>query len=101
LLTTAAGLVIAVPVNIVYNFFVTRIDKLIVDMEQGAQQILNLAWDMEKEGKLDVVSKRASLDRPGAPRAEIGQATRAPDAGPGVEPTGSRIAEEDPVDMGE
>ena len=47
LLTTAAGLLIAVPVNISYNFFVTRIDKLIVDMEQGTQKILNLAWDME------------------------------------------------------
>ncbi|HIN79086.1 MAG TPA: MotA/TolQ/ExbB proton channel family protein, partial [Gemmatimonadetes bacterium] len=40
LLTTAAGLLIAVPVNIAYNFFVTRIDKLIVDMERGAQKIL-------------------------------------------------------------
>ena len=35
LLTTAAGLTIAVPVNIGYNFFVSRIDMLIVDMEQG------------------------------------------------------------------
>ena len=51
LLTTAAGLVIAVPVNIGYNFFVTRIDTLIVDMETGAQRILNLAWDLEKEGR--------------------------------------------------
>jgi len=101
LLTTAAGLIIAVPVNIFYNFFVTRIDKLIMDMEQGAQQLLNLAWDLEKQGKLDVVSRRASLTRSVAPRAEIGQATRAPDAGAGVEETGSRIADEDPADMGE
>jgi len=54
LLTTAAGLVIAVPVNIAYNFFVTRIDQLIVDMEHGAQKILNLAWDLEKEGRLEI-----------------------------------------------
>ena len=26
-------------------------------MEQGTQQILNLAWDMEKEGKLNIVRK--------------------------------------------
>lgn len=57
LLTTAAGLVIAVPVNIGYNFFVTRIDALIVDMEQGAQKILNLAWDLEKDGKIEIVKK--------------------------------------------
>ncbi len=55
LLTTAAGLLIAVPVNISYNFFVTRIDKLIVDMEQGTQKILNLAWDMEKAGQIQIL----------------------------------------------
>jgi biopolymer transport protein ExbB len=58
LLTTATGLTIAIPVNIAYNYFVTRIDSLILDMEQGTQQILNLAWDMEKEGKLEVVRKK-------------------------------------------
>ena len=52
LLTTAAGLVIAIPVNIGYNLFVTRIDKLITDMERGTQQVLNLVWDMEKRGKV-------------------------------------------------
>jgi biopolymer transport protein ExbB len=46
LITTAAGLIIAVPVNIVYNFFVTRIDKLIVEMEEGAGQVANLIWDL-------------------------------------------------------
>ena len=55
LLTTAAGLLIAVPVNISYNFFVTRIDKLIVDMEQGTQKILTLAWDMEKAGQIQIL----------------------------------------------
>jgi biopolymer transport protein ExbB len=60
LLTTATGLAIAIPVNIAYNYFVTRIDSLIMDMEEGTQQILNLAWDMEKEGKLKVVRKDAA-----------------------------------------
>lgn len=57
LLTTAAGLVIAVPVNIAYNFFVTRIDTLIVDMEHGAQKIMNLAWDLEKDGHIEIISR--------------------------------------------
>ena len=61
LLTTATGLAIAIPVNIAYNYFVTRIDSLILDMEQGTQQILNLAWDLEKEGKLNVVRKKKGL----------------------------------------
>ena len=51
LLTTATGLLIAIPVNIGYNFFVTRIDTLILDMEQGAQQILDLAWGTETRGR--------------------------------------------------
>ena len=60
LLTTAAGLVIAIPVNIAYNFFVTRIDMLIVDMEHGAQKMLNLAWDLEKDGKIEIFKKEDS-----------------------------------------
>ena len=55
LLTTAAGLIVAVPINITYNFFVTRIDQLIMDMEQGAQQVLNLAWNLEKAGSLEII----------------------------------------------
>ncbi len=57
LLTTASGLAIAIPVNIGYNFFVTRIDQLIVDMEQGTQAILNVTWDLENAGQLTVVAR--------------------------------------------
>src|SRR5690606_1805274 len=40
LITTAAGLIIAIPVNIAYNFFVTRIDKLIMEMEERTSNVL-------------------------------------------------------------
>lgn len=70
LITTAAGLVIAIPVNIGYNFFVTRIDKLIVDMEYGAQKIINLAWDLEKEGRIEIVAQAPQ----GAAAAKRGRA---------------------------
>lgn len=63
LLTTAAGLTIAIPVNIGYNFFVTRIDKLIVDMEFGAQKIVNLAWDLEKDGRLEILKRESKFPR--------------------------------------
>ena len=55
LLTTAAGLVIAIPVNIGYNYCITRIDRLIVDMEEGTQQVLNLVWDLEKSRHLKII----------------------------------------------
>jgi biopolymer transport protein ExbB len=48
LITTAAGLIIAIPVNIAYNVFVMRIDNLIREMEQGSANVLNLAWDMDR-----------------------------------------------------
>jgi biopolymer transport protein ExbB len=79
LLTTAAGLVIAVPVNIAYNFFVSRIDILIVDMEQGAQKIINLAWDLEKDGRIEI-QRKADTRWPAAATAAARQ-SRAGGAG--------------------
>lgn len=46
LITTATGLIIAIPINIAYNYFVTRIDGLIISMEQGTNTVLNLLWDV-------------------------------------------------------
>jgi biopolymer transport protein ExbB len=63
LITTAAGLIIAVPVNIAYNFFVTRIDKLIIEMEEGTANVLNLVWDMEGQGGAAALSPGAGVRR--------------------------------------
>lgn len=90
LLTTAAGLVIAVPVNIGYNFFVTRIDGLIMDMEQGSQRILSMAWDFEKDGSLKVVEEtrrvqplpaRRPKGAPSSPPPPAVSEASAPDSG--------------------
>ena len=43
LITTATGLTISIPVNIAYNFFVTRIDQLIIDMDRGADIVLDMS----------------------------------------------------------
>ncbi len=82
LLTTATGLVIAVPINIAYNFFVTRIDTLILDMEQGAQRVLNMAWDMEKDGSLTVIDD-VPLAREAVPPSAA-RGTEITDASPDV-----------------
>jgi biopolymer transport protein ExbB len=52
LITTAAGLLIAIPVNVAYNYFVTRIDRLILDMEQGTHAMRKLLWDVFGTGEL-------------------------------------------------
>lgn len=41
LLTTAAGLAIAIPVSIAHNYFVSRIDSLVIDMEESAQKMID------------------------------------------------------------
>jgi biopolymer transport protein ExbB len=41
LVTTAAGLAIAIPINIAHNYFVTRVDRLVIDMEESAQKMID------------------------------------------------------------
>jgi biopolymer transport protein ExbB len=69
LITTASGLAIAIPVNIAYNFFVDRIDKLIVDMEEGTGAVLNLLWQLEQAGRFRLAAAggggAAVADNPG------------------------------------
>ena len=49
LLTTAAGLMIAIPVSIGHNYFVSRIDSLVIDMEESAQKMVDTLHEIEVE----------------------------------------------------
>jgi biopolymer transport protein ExbB len=69
LITTAAGLLIAVPVNVGYNYFVTRIDKLIVEMEEGTDRVLNLVWDLGKPDRHTLAAAVAMPPAVAAPKA--------------------------------
>ena len=44
LTTTAAGLAIAIPVSIAHNYFVSRIDNLVIDMEESAQRLIDVLF---------------------------------------------------------
>lgn len=48
LITTAMGLAIAIPVNIAHNYFVSRVDRLVIDMEESAQKMIDTLHDMER-----------------------------------------------------
>lgn len=48
LLTTAAGLTIAIPVSIGHNYFVSRIDSIVIDMEESAQKMIDALHAMER-----------------------------------------------------
>jgi biopolymer transport protein ExbB len=47
LLTTAIGLIIAIPVSIFHNYFVAKIDGLVIDMEESAQKMVDTLHAIE------------------------------------------------------
>ena len=47
LITTASGLAIAIPINIMHNYFVTKVDRLVIDMEESAQKMIDTLQEIE------------------------------------------------------
>jgi len=47
LLTTAFGLMIAIPVSIGHNYFVSKIDGMVIDMEESAQKMVDTLHAIE------------------------------------------------------
>lgn len=50
LYTTAGGLAVAVPVQIVYNYFMSRINRFVRDIETAANMLLETFTEMEQSG---------------------------------------------------
>ncbi len=48
LITTATGLAIAIPINIAHNYFVSRVDRLVIDMEEAAQKMIDAVYAIER-----------------------------------------------------
>jgi biopolymer transport protein ExbB len=42
LLNTAGGLAVAIPASILYTFFVSRVDRLVIEIDNHAQEVVNL-----------------------------------------------------------
>lgn len=42
LLTTVAGLIVAIPTVVAYNYLVNRVDELVIDMERSAIEVMNI-----------------------------------------------------------
>jgi len=47
LITTAAGLMIAIPVQLANNFFISRIDRFVLEMEEASIELVDTLVDME------------------------------------------------------
>jgi biopolymer transport protein ExbB len=50
LATTAAGLGVAIPVQLVYNYFMSRINKFVRDIETSTNMLLETFGEMERSG---------------------------------------------------
>lgn len=50
LTTTAAGLAVAIPVQLAYNYFMTRINKFVRDIETSTNMLLETFGELERSG---------------------------------------------------
>lgn len=48
LLTTLFGLIVAIIIQFFHNFFISRIDKLIIDMEESSVELVDTLIELEK-----------------------------------------------------
>jgi len=63
LITTAAGLIIAIPIQMAYNYFVTRVNALVRNMESAAHVVLESVADA-KAGRPAVLQPEVSQAEP-------------------------------------
>ncbi|HNS32679.1 MAG TPA: MotA/TolQ/ExbB proton channel family protein [bacterium] len=52
LVTTVAGLIVAIPAYIAYNYFVTRVNSLILQMEKSATRLLDILFFLKSEEEI-------------------------------------------------
>lgn len=64
LITTAGGLIVAIPVQLAYNYFMSRINKFVRDIETATNVLLETFTEMERTG--------VKADRSPAPTAPAG-----------------------------
>jgi biopolymer transport protein ExbB len=48
LLTTLFGLVVAIILQVFYNFFVSRVDSIVGDMEESSIELIDALYEMKK-----------------------------------------------------
>ena len=69
LLTTAAGMTVAIPAIIFYLYFVSRVDRHIIDIDAAGQEVVNaIASDGWKEKPKSKPARTATKSKPAASR---------------------------------
>jgi biopolymer transport protein ExbB len=52
LLTTVAGLVVAIPTYVAYNYLVSKVNDLVLDMERSATDLINILTERGKDHEI-------------------------------------------------
>jgi biopolymer transport protein ExbB len=62
LLNTAGGLAVAIPASILYVFFVSRVDRLVIEIDRLAQEVVNVisAEDLQERKTAGTKSRRTN-----------------------------------------
>ncbi len=66
LITTAAGLFVAIPAQLAYNFFMSRINKFVRDIETSSNMLMETFSEMDRKGVQPETASAATS--PQAPR---------------------------------
>ncbi len=66
LFTTAFGLFVAIPTQLMYNFFMSRINKFVRDIETSTNMLLETFGEMERSG----ISPETAAAPPSTPRKD-------------------------------
>ena len=69
LLNTAGGLAIAIPASILYVFFVSRVDRMVIEIDRLAQEVVNVisAEEMQERKTGSLASAAATMRRAAKP----------------------------------
>ncbi|MCK5214716.1 MAG: MotA/TolQ/ExbB proton channel family protein [Candidatus Omnitrophica bacterium] len=54
LLTTVAGLLVAIPTFVAYNYLVSRVNHFVLEMEHAATELVNFLCHMSETSKIDL-----------------------------------------------
>jgi biopolymer transport protein ExbB len=69
LITTAAGLAVAIPAQLAYNFFMSKINKFVRDIEISTNMLIETFGEMQRSG---ISPEPAAAVRPAAPTKPAG-----------------------------
>lgn len=76
LICTAAGLAVAIPSYAAYNYLVSRVNAIVLDMEKAATEIINIVSDLPEPRSESAPPEKAST-KTGDELAEAGKHARA------------------------